>query len=56
MHTKSVNRNGVVVPKQLQKQSLEENHSGIMHVAIPYGANVWRRKTLVNFPSEAFGG
>ena len=34
MHTKNDNRKQAVIPKQLQKQTLEGNHSGIMHVLI----------------------
>ena len=34
MHTKNNNRKQEVVPKQLQKQILEENHSGIVHVTL----------------------
>ena len=34
MYTKTDNRKPAVIPKQLQKQILEENHNGIMHVVI----------------------
>ena len=49
MYTKNDNRKQAMVPEQLQKKILEENHSGIIHVLIYQNEKFHIIITILNY-------